>query len=65
MYARLSERLFRVSECNCHACLRIGRDLLLRLRLKLREHVGSPNYIFAESRVGYRMARAETQETEP
>ena len=38
------------------------RTLLRRLRQKLGEDASSPKYIFAEARVGYRMAKGETRE---
>ena len=37
--------------------LRALRTLMRRLRLKLDEDAGNPNYIFAEPRVGYRMPK--------
>ena len=36
-----------------------------RLRRKLREDADSPKYIFAEPRVGYRMAKGEHTSGEP
>ena len=40
---------------------RVIRSHLMRLRRKLGEDAASPKYIFAEPRVGYRMAKTETQ----
>ena len=40
---------------------RVIRTHLMRLRRKLGEDAASPKYIFAEPRVGYRMAECETQ----
>ena len=37
--------------------IRALRTLMRRLRQKLNESAGNPKYIFAESRVGYRMAK--------
>ena len=42
---------------------RVIRTHLMRLRRKLDEDAASPKYIFAEPRVGYRMAEGETPET--
>ena len=39
--------------------VRVIRTHLRRLRLKLGEDAGNPKYIFAEPRVGYRMAKGE------
>ena len=41
------------------------RTHLRRLRSKLGEGASKPTYFFAEPRVGYRMAKGETQEEEP
>ncbi len=41
------------------------RTHLRRLRSKLGEDASNPTYFFAESRVGYWMAKGETQEEEP
>ena len=38
---------------------RVIRTQLMRLRQKLREDGENPTYIFAEPRVGYRMADGE------
>ena len=43
--------------------VRAIRTHLMRLRRKLGEDTGSPTYIFAEPRVGYRMAKAEALES--
>ena len=40
------------------------RDMVKRLRPKLRDAAADPRYIFTEQRVGYRMAKAETARTE-
>ena len=40
------------------------RTYVKRLRRKLREDASNPRYIFAENRVGYRMGKSETAETE-
>ena len=42
--------------------LRALRTHLVRLRRKLGEDAGNPTYIFAEPRVGYRMARGDPTE---
>ena len=42
--------------------MRVLRTHLMRLRRKLDEDAGSPKYIFAEPRVGYRMLKGEGQE---
>ena len=41
------------------------RTHMRRLRIKLGENASDPTYFFAEPRVGYWMAKAETQEDEP
>ena len=41
------------------------RTYVKRLRRKLREDAGSPNYIFAEPRVGYRMPKGGQTSGEP
>ena len=40
------------------------RTVVKRLRRKLGEEADSPNYIFSERGVGYRMAKGETRETD-
>ena len=42
-----------------------GRTYVKRLRRKLREDAGSPKYIFAEPRVGYRIPKGEQSSGEP
>ncbi len=44
--------------------LRVLRTHLMRLRRKLGDAAANPKYIFAEPRVGYRMAKRETEEPE-
>lgn len=44
--------------------LRPTRTIVPKLRLKLGDDASSPAYIFAESRVGYRMPKGQTVETE-
>ena len=41
------------------------RAMVRRLRRELGEHADDPTYIFAEPRVGYRMAKGETAEDTP
>ena len=43
---------------------RVIRTHLMRLRRKLGEDASNPKYIFAEPRVGYRMAKGETRQQE-
>ncbi len=45
--------------------LRVLRTHLMRLRRKLGEDAASPKYIFAERRVGYRIAEGDTVEASP
>ena len=40
------------------------RNIIKRLRQKLRDDASNPTYIFNEPRVGYRMPKAETTEQE-
>ena len=40
------------------------RNVVKRLRRKLRDDADNPTYVFTEPRVGYRMARGEMQERE-
>ena len=40
------------------------RNVVKRLRRKLRDDADNPTYVFTEPRVGYRMAKAEMQERE-
>ena len=40
------------------------RNIVRRLRRKLGEDADNPGYIFAEPRIGYRMAEAEQTEQE-
>ena len=54
--------LHRVWGLTASGDARVIRSHLMRLRRKLGEDAASPKYIFAEPRVGYRMAKAETQE---
>ena len=42
--------------------LGLVRNIVKRLRRKLRGDANNPSYIFIEPRSGYRMARGETQE---
>ena len=44
---------------------RLLRDVVKRLRRKLGDNADNPAYIFTEPRIGYLMAKRETQETEP
>ena len=37
------------------------REVVKRLRRKLGDDAGNPAYIFTEPRVGYRMAKGDTQ----
>ena len=41
------------------------RSSVKRLRGKLGDNASNPNYIFAVSRVGYRMPKGETPEETP
>ena len=37
------------------------RNVVKRLRRKLRDDADNPTYVFTEPRVGYRMAKGETE----
>ena len=43
----------------------VAAEVVKRLRRKLGEDTANPRYIFAEPRVGYRMANGETASREP
>ena len=45
--------------------LRPMRTVISRLRRRLGDDADNPNYIFTEPRVGYRMARVDSRETNP
>ena len=44
--------------------LRPMRTIVRKLRYKLGDDASNPTYIFTEPRVGYRMPKAQTVETE-
>ncbi|MDE0610965.1 MAG: response regulator transcription factor [Anaerolineaceae bacterium] len=60
-YAHLLKRIWGESS---HGDVRPMRTVISTIRRRLGDDAGDPAYIFTEPRVGYRMARGETQETE-
>ena len=59
-YAHLLKRIWGE---NSYGDVRPMRTVISTIRRRLGDDAGDPAYIFTEPRVGYRMARGETQET--
>ena len=57
--------LRKIWDMGSHGDLRPMRTVISTLRRRLGDDADNPNYIFTEPRVGYRMARADSRETNP
>ena len=60
-YAHLLKRIWGESS---YGDVRPMRTVISTIRRRLGDDAGDPTYIFTEPRVGYRMARGETRETD-
>ncbi len=60
-YAHLLKRIWGESS---YGDVRPMRTVISTIRRRLGDDAGDPTYIYTEARVGYRMARGDTQETD-